>query len=244
MSHRIAPNGTKIKERRQALGLKQQDFAKRAHISERTLRNIETGNAPASPHKLQAIATLLRTTVDDLALSPSVAAHNKNEAGQPDSLAPIFELHRVTSASKLLEQFPFGTMIDYNVRDDLTTNEATLIEELLTLVHGVTRRGFYTPWGPHELKRDAPEHSGWFSRLHQQAQLQEIIKSLEAVGMFLFVGRYMQTNWRDEAAGVVQLSTIVHVSFGKTAEGSVSESYWPGLVFDKGTKKWTDPMPF
>jgi transcriptional regulator with XRE-family HTH domain len=59
---RKRPDGRKVIELRKQKGVKQSDLARRAHISERLLRDIERKNHPVPSTIITALATELKVT--------------------------------------------------------------------------------------------------------------------------------------------------------------------------------------
>jgi transcriptional regulator with XRE-family HTH domain len=242
MPGRIVPNGAKIRELRDALGLKQADFAERCGLSDRTLRNIEKSNATVSPSKLHKIADELKTShVELVCSSPKEASDNSNAEPHP-TVANVFELSRTTSASKLLDASPYYRgECEYCVRDDITTLEADLIKELLLVLARVAHMSFHRPFEPLDPEPDTTNtYKDFFYRLHGQGRLQELIVALQAAGVNMFVGQYQFTRV-DEAftpSDRPQHKRVLRLTFSRLAVDTITEQYDQGATLNKETGQW------
>lgn len=69
----MCPMSSKLRERREALGLRKEDLASKAGISMETVRRLETGPDEANPtlEVARSIAEALDTTVDELFPAPA-----------------------------------------------------------------------------------------------------------------------------------------------------------------------------
>lgn len=237
MPGRIVPNGARIRELRDALGVKQADFAERCGVSDRTLRNIEKSNATVSPAKLHKIAMELKTTHTELVCSPPKGASDNSNTEPHPSVANVFELNRVTSASKLLQDYgrSWACECAYFVRDDITTVEADLIKELLEVYHTTAGIPFYSYFGP--SRPEASTKQDYFYRLRGQGRIQELIIALQAAGVNMFVGEHLFTRCDDDSNRPDHIR-VVRLIFSKSALDRITEQYDQGAIRDKETNEW------
>ena len=102
--------GSAIKHRREALGLRQEDLARRTGLTRNTISRIEIGSVVPSAHSVELIAEQLNCEVGDLYPPAAPAPHSISEAlhraGVRDrtlslSLAELSDLFREPDGSKV-----------------------------------------------------------------------------------------------------------------------------------------------
>jgi|HubBroStandDraft_6_1064221.scaffolds.fasta_scaffold124879_2 transcriptional regulator with XRE-family HTH domain len=237
MPDRVVPNGVKIRELRHAKALTQMDLKDAAKISERTLRKIETSNAPLARKKLQTIAMRLDVSPEELFLTPTTGTHGSDPARSKSEGTNLFELHNETSGSKLLERFSTApedwmedVLLDYRVREDISKQQAAEIQKVLLIIFTATGREFQNK--EHLRLKKLPIDG--LADLWARAELHEAINSLRQSKINLFVGSYLFREWleyehEEQRRRCRQVKRIVRITFAKVEKASITEEYHPGL---------------
>jgi len=117
--------GTVIRNRRESLGLRQEDLAERTGLARNTISRIEIGTVDPSASSMEILAKHLDCTVAELYPSPEPAPRNIGEA-----------LFRARVRDRLLSldlpeirdlfRTPYGGLVDYDEAYDLATRALQL----------------------------------------------------------------------------------------------------------------------
>jgi transcriptional regulator with XRE-family HTH domain len=187
---RKQPNGPKIVELRKGKGIKQEDLAGTAKISERLLRDIERKNHPVPASTITAIAAELKVNPSDITLSTPDAS--------PTKARSLLKLRTVRSATELSNLAKSADDYEWLLEIDPSTATAADMQAVMMTVHRLVKKYGRQPmesiwWDEFD--------SNLFGEIPRLAHLQDLLTRLGTNGVNVIAGTYTSSSLRSLEEG-------------------------------------------